>query len=177
MSRKDYVAYAVFSMVAMCCFFAGKEALGFFGSVFGGTLGMFAGMAAMRLVARRSPRFGVYALGLVTVVGLSALYGLVRLSDRAVTVANLKGRWVASDHGRPVSLEIGDSTAVLDLAMLLKPLRFGVVLKQDSLLMTSPTNIKLAWRVYTLTKTRMNVGADSKDEENDIVLDFQREDE
>ena len=137
MSRKDNVAYAVFSMVAMCCFFAGKEAFGFFGSIFGMTLGMFAGLAALRLIARRSLRFGAYALGIVTVVGLSAMYGLVHLSDRAVTVANLQGRWVADDPGGPVTLHIRDSTAVLDLEVFTPPHRFALVVAHDSLRSTN----------------------------------------
>ena len=169
MSRKDNFAYAVFSMVAICCFFAGKEALGFFGSIFGGALGMFAGFAALRLVARRSLRFGAYALGLVTVVGLSALYGLVRLSDRAVTVANLQGRWVADDPGGPVTLHVRDSTAVLDMEVFTTPHRFALVVAHDSLRMTSPTTMPFAWRVHTLTTTRINISAPQG------VLDFQRE--
>ena len=170
MSRKDNVAYAVFSMVAMCCFFAGKEALGFFGSIFGGALGMFAGFAALRLVARRSLRFGAYALGTITVVGLSALYGLVHLSDRAVTVANLQGRWVADEHGGPVTLHIRDSTAVLNMAVFTSPHRFALVVAHDSLRMTSPTTVPFGWRVHTLTTTRMGISAKQG------VLDFQRED-
>jgi len=139
MNRKDYVAYAVFSMVAMCCYFAGKEVFGFFGGISGLALGMFAGLAALRLITRRSPRFGAYALAIVTVVGLSALYGLVRLSDRAVTVANLQGRWVADDPGGPVTLHIRDSTAVLDIAVFSAPQRFALVVAHDSLRMTRPT--------------------------------------
>jgi hypothetical protein len=170
MSKKDYIAYAVFSMVAMCCFFAGKEAFGFFGSIFGMALGMFAGLAALRLIARRSLRFGAYALGIVTVLGLSALYGLVRLSDRAVTVANLQGRWVADDPGGPVTLHIRDSTAVLDMEVFTTPHRFALVVAHDSLRMTSPTTMPFTWRVHTLTTTRMNISAKQG------VLDFQRED-
>ena len=170
MSRKDYVAYAVFSMVAMCCFFVGKEAFGFFGSIFGLALGMFAGFAALRLITRRSLRFGAYALGIVTVVGLSALYGLVRLSDRAVTMANLQGRWVADDPGEPVTLHIRDSTVVLDMEVFSAPQRFALVVAHDSLRMTSPTTTPFAWRVHTLTTTRMNISAKQG------VLNFQRED-
>ncbi|WP_345126409.1 hypothetical protein [Hymenobacter antarcticus] len=170
MSKKDNVAYAVFSMVAMCCYFAGKEAFGFFGSIFGMMLGMFAGLAALRLIARRSLRFGAYALGIVTVVGLSALYGLVRLSDRAVTVANLQGRWVADNAGGPVTLHIRDSTAMLDMEVFTTPHRFVLVVAHDSLRMTSPTTMRFAWRVHTLTTTRMNISAKQG------VLDFQRED-
>ena len=176
MSRKDNVAYAVFSMVAMCCFFAGKEVLGFFGSIFGGALGMFAGFAALRLVARRSLRFGAYALAIVTVVGLSALYGLVRLSDRAITVANLQGRWVADDPDGPVTLHIRDSTAVLDMDMFTVPHKFALVVAHDSLRMTSArvsanaTLMPFAWHVHTLTKTRMGISAKQG------VLDFQRDD-
>ena len=170
MNRKDYVAYAVFSMVAMCCYFAGKEAFGFFGGISGLALGMFAGLAALRLITRRSPRFGAYALAIVTVVGLSALYGLVRLSDRAVTVANLQGRWVADDPGGPVTLHIRDSTAVLDMAVFSAPQRFALVVAHDSLRMTRPTTMPFAWRVHTLTTTRMNISAKQG------VLDFQRED-
>jgi hypothetical protein len=170
MSKKDYVAYTVFSMVAMCCFFAGKEAFGFFGSVFGGALGMFAGLAAQRLIARHSLRFGAYALGIVTVVGLSALYGLVRLSDRTVTVTNLQGRWVADDPGGPVTLHIRDSTAVLDMEVFTTPHRFALTVAHDSLRMTSPTTMPFAWRVHTLTTTRMSISAKQG------VLDFQRED-
>lgn len=170
MSKKDYVAYAVFLMVAMCCFFAGKEALGFFGGVFGGALGMFTGVAAMRLVARRSLRFGVCALALTTVVGLSALYGLVRLSDRAVTVTNLQGRWVADDPGGPVTLHIRDSTAVLDMKVFTVPHRFTLVVTHDSLRLTSATTMPFAWRVHTLTTTRMSISAKQG------VLDFQRDD-
>ena len=170
MSRKDYVAYAVFSMVALCCFFAGKEALGFFGSILGGVLGLFAGMAALRLVARRSLRFGAYALALVTGVGLSALYGLVRLPDRAVSVANLQGRWVADDPGGRVTLHIRDSTAVLDMAVFPVPHRFALVVAHDSLRLTSATTRPFAWRVQTLTTTRMSISAKQG------VLDFQRDD-
>ena len=166
------MAYAVFSMVAMCCSFAGKEAFGFFGSVFGGTLGMFAGFAALRLVARRSLRFGAYALALVTVVGLSTLYGLVRLSDRAVTVANLQGRWVADDPGGPVTLHIRDSTAVLDMDVFTVPHKFALVVAHDSLRLTSAsaTLMPFAWHVHTLTTTRMGISAKQG------VLDFQRDD-
>lgn len=170
MSRKDYVAYAVFSMVAMCCFFAGKEAFGFFGSVFGGALGLFAGLAAQRLIARRSLRFGAYALGIATVGGLSALYGLGRLSDRAVTVANLQGRWVADDPGGPVTLVIRDSTAVLDMKVFTLPRRFALVVAHDSLRMTSATTIPFGWHVHALTTTRMGISA------RQGVLDFQRDD-
>ena len=168
MSKKDYMAYAVFSMVAMCCFFAGKEAFGFLGSIFGMTLGVFAGLAALRLIARRSLRFGAYALGIV--VGLSALYGLVRLSDRAVTAANLQGRWVADEPGGPVTLHIRDSTAVLDMEVFTSPHRFALVVAHDSLRMTSPTTMPFAWRVHALTTTRMGISAKQG------VLDFQRED-
>ena len=177
MSTKDYLAYAVFSMVAVCCFFAGKATFGFLGSIFGMGLGGMAGFAAFRVIPHRSLRFGVSLLGLVTVLGLTGLYGAVRLSTRAVTMAHLKGRWVADDHGRPVSLDIGNSSAVLGMAMLLKPLRFNLVLQQDSLLMTSPTQLNLAWRIYTLTETRIIVGAKAAEEADDIVLDFQRADD
>ena len=179
MSTKDYLAYAVFSMVAVCCFFAGKAAFGFLGSIVGMWLGSMAGFAAFRVIPRRRLRFGVSVLGLVTVLGLTGLYGAVRLSTRVVTItmAHLKGRWVADDHGRPVSLDIGNSSAVLDMVMLLKPLRFNLVLQQDSLLMTSPTQLKLAWRIYTLTETQMTVGAEAAEEADDIVLDFQRADD
>ncbi|WP_035560941.1 hypothetical protein [Hymenobacter sp. IS2118] len=170
MSRKDYVAYAVFSMVAMCCLFAGKEVFGFFGSVFGGALGMFAGFAALRLLARRSLRFGAYALALVTVVGLSTLYGLVRLSNRTVTVANLQGRWVANDPGGPITLHIRGSTAVLDMEVFTVPHRFALVVAHDSLRLTSAKLMPFAWRVHTLTKTRMDISAKQG------VLDFQRDD-
>ena len=91
MNRKDYVAYAVFSMVAMCCYFAGKEAFGFFGGISGLALGMFAGFAAL-------------------------------------------------------------------------------VVAHDSLRMTRPTTMPFAWRVHTLTTTRMNISAKQG------VLDFRRED-
>ena len=170
MSKKDYVAYAVFSVVAICCFFAGKEAFGFWGSIFGLALGVFAGLAALRLIARHSLRFGAYALGIVTVGGLSALYGLVRLSERTVTVANLQGRWVADDPGGPVTLHIRDSTAVLDMAVFTSPHRFALVVAHDSLRMTSPTMMPFAWRVHPLTTTRMGISAKQG------VLDFQRDD-
>ena len=169
MSKKDYVVYAVFSMVAMCCFFAGKEAFGFFGGIFGLALGVFAGLAALRLIARRSLRFGAYALGTVTVMGLLALHGLVRLSDRAVTVANLQGRWVADEPGGPVSLHIRDSTAVLDMEVFTSPHRFALVVAHDSLRMTSATTMSFAWRVHTLTTTRIGISAKQG------VLDFQQE--
>jgi hypothetical protein len=133
MSKKDYVAYAVFSMMAMCCYFAGKEVFGFLGSIFGMVLGMFAGVAALQLMKRRSLRFGAYMLGIVTVVGMSALYGLVRLSDRTVTVANLQGRWVADDPAGTVTLHIRDSTAVLDMEVFSAPKRFTLVVSHDSL--------------------------------------------
>ena len=127
-------------------------------------------MAALRLIARRSLRFGAYALGTITVVGLSALYGLVRLSDRAVTMANLQGRWVADEPGRSVTLHIRDSTAVLAMAVFTSPHRFALVVAHDSLRMTSPTTVPFGWRVHTLTTTRMGISAKQG------VLDFQRED-
>ena len=176
MSKKEYVGYAVFSMVAMCCYFAGKEAFGFLGGIFGMALGMFAGWAAQQQVARRSLRFGAYALGLVTVVGLFSLYGLVRMSDRKVTVANLQGRWVADDPSGPVTLHIRDSTAVLDMDVFTVPHKFALVVAHDSLRMTDASasaNVTLmpfAWHVHTLTKTRMGISAKQG------VLDFQRDD-
>ena len=132
------------------------------------TLGVFAGLAALRLIARRSLRFGAYTLGTVTVVGLSALYGLVRLSDRAVTVANLQGRWVADKPRGPVTLHIRDLTAVLDMEVFTSPQRFALVVAHDSLRMTSAMTMPFAWRVYTLNTTRMGISAKQG------VLDFQR---
>ncbi|MCB2410970.1 hypothetical protein [Hymenobacter lucidus] len=170
MSKKDYIAYTVFSMVAMCCYFAGKEAFGFLGGIFGMALGVFAGFAALRLVTRRSLRFAAYTMGIVTVVGMLTLFGLVRLSDRAVTVANLQGRWVADDPGGLVTLDIRDSTVVLDMQVFATPHRFALVVAHDSLHMTSPTSRPFAWRVHSLTTTRMNISAKQG------VLDFQRED-
>ena len=170
MSTKDSLGYAVFSMVAMCCYFAGKDAFGFLGGLFGMALGGAAGLAAMRLVARRSLRFGVYALILVTVGGLTALYGVVRLSDRAVSVANLQGRWVADDPDGPITLHIRDSTAVLDLDVSPTPLRLDLAVRHDSLRMSSPTTNPIAWRVHALTTSRLSISAPQG------VLDFQRED-
>lgn len=170
MSKKEYVGYAVFSMVAMCCYFAGKEAFGFLGGIFGMALGMLAGWAAQQQVASRSLQVGVYALGIVTVVGLLALYSLVRLSDRAVTMANLQGRWVAEDPGGAATLHIRDSTAVLDMDVFPAPHSFELVVAHDSLRLSSPTTRSFAWRVHTLATSRMNISAKQG------VLDFQRED-
>lgn len=170
MSKKEYVSYAVFSMVAMCCYFAGKEVFGFLGGIFGIALGMFVGWAAQQQVARRSLRFGAYALGIVTVVGLLARYGLVRLSDREVSVANLQGRWVADDPSGPVTLYIRDSTAVLDRDVFPAPQRLNLVVAHDSLRLSSRTTRPFAWRVHTLTTSRMNISAKQG------VLAFQRED-
>lgn len=170
MSTKDYLAYGVFSMVAMCCYFAGKDAFGFLGGIFGMALGGAAGGAALRVVARRSLRFGAYTLALATVGGLSALYGVVRCSDRAVSVANLQGRWVADDPDGPVTLRVRDSTAVLDLDVFPAPLRLHLAVRHDSLRMSSPATNPIAWRVHALTTSRMSISA------KEGVLDFRRED-
>ena len=177
MSKKDYVAYAVFTMLATGSFFVLLAAFGFIGSFVGLFLGTLAGLVAMRLVTRHSLRFGVYVLGISTALWLSMLYGVVRLKARSVTMAHLRGRWHADLQRRwswqaqdpGVSLEIGDSTAVLDMPRFSEPIRFHAVLQDDSLVMTSAKTNRFAWRIHSLTETRMNIGA------KEGVLDFERE--
>lgn len=169
MSTKNYVAYAVFTLLATGLSFVLLATFGVSGGLVGLPLGIVAGLGAMRLVSRYSLRVGVYGLGLSTALFLAMLYGAVRVKARSVTMAHLQGRWLDQDQG--VSLVIEDSTAVLDLDRSSEPFRFHAVIQNDSLVMTSAHTNRFAWRIHALTQTRMNVGAKQG------VLDFERAEE